>query len=228
MDLGPAFLISALLRSVGRGEGGEEREEEKEPWGRRENTRTREEVNVHYKVCLSVVGMPSRVCLTAWNPASKFEQEGDKVTEQTFVAALSLPSLSPSFVPSLPVVSVCFLLWKSKRRCRFQLEKKGEVKKTRRGGGWRETGMRERPLPLSTSSFPSFHPLPTIFTSEIAEGPASKGSQEGSGVWILRREARWEADRCCVCYSVQVSAQERPYNCSLFFFHFAFLSSDSS
>lgn len=45
---------------------------------RRGESGTREEVNVHYKV--TVVGMPSRVRLAAWNPASKFEQEGDEVT----------------------------------------------------------------------------------------------------------------------------------------------------
>ena len=51
--------------------------------------------------------MPSRVRLAAWDPASKFEQEGDEVTEQTFVAALSLSlslflslSLSLSLSPS--------------------------------------------------------------------------------------------------------------------------------
>lgn len=54
--------------------------------------------------------------------------------------------------------------------------------------------------------------LPTTFTSEAAEGRTSKGSEEGAGVWNLRREARWEADRRCVCYAVQVSVQETPNN----------------
>lgn len=48
-----------------------------------------------------------------------------------------------------------------------------------------------------------------------AEGPTSKGSQEGAGVWNLRREARWEAEPRCVCCAVQVSAQEIPRNRSL-------------
>lgn len=94
-----------------RGRGGE-----KELWGRRGKASTREEVSVHYKVCLSVMGMPSRVSLAAWNPASKFEQEGDEVTEQTFVAlslslslplTLSLPLALAMLIPTpLPLVSV--------------------------------------------------------------------------------------------------------------------------
>lgn len=74
--------------------------------------------------------MPSRVRLTAWNPASKFEQEGDEVTEQTFVAFS--PWLSPSRSPSLslptyyfsPPPSISECVW---RDLRFAIEEQEEV-----------------------------------------------------------------------------------------------------
>lgn len=78
---GAAFLLPAKRTDTGRGEvWGSDREEG-------EKARTREEVSVHYKMCLLVLGMPSRARLAASDPASKFELGRDEMTEQTFTAA---------------------------------------------------------------------------------------------------------------------------------------------
>lgn len=56
-----AFLIPAALREGAGGEEGRQRKICEGGGGRQEQ----EEVSVHYKVCLSVMGMPSRVRLAA-------------------------------------------------------------------------------------------------------------------------------------------------------------------
>lgn len=79
----------------------------------------------------------------------------------------------------------------------------GEVEKIER------RGRRQEKRDFSSTSLP---PLPTTTFTFLL-----RSCEEGAEVWNLRRDARWEADRCCVCSAVQVSGQERPENCSLLY-----------
>lgn len=59
---------------------------------------------------------------------------------------------------------------------------KGASKENNNNNKKKKKAREKETSPPSPSSSPSFLPLLTTFTSETAEGPTSKGSEEGAGV----------------------------------------------